>query len=569
MSHTSYKSAKTRLQRSELAVPGSSPKMFEKALNSDADYIFLDLEDAVSPNDKVTARENVINALKDLDWRGHGKTISVRINGLDTHYMYRDVVELMIQAGEFIDTLLIPKVGVRDDVYMVDCMVTQIEQERELKNKVGLECLIESALGMVNIEDIAQSSDRLEALHFGVADYAASLRARTVVIGGLNPDYPGDQWHHGLSKLVATCRAYGLRPIDGPFGDIKDPDGYIKAAKRGAAIGIEGKWAIHPSQIEHANDVFSPPQAEVDKAKRIIEELAKAAAEGKGAAQLDGRMIDAASERMAENIVNIDNLIQSKKIMNIHEYQAKEILSRFGVSIPKGGVAYSPENAKDRATELGGDLWVVKAQIHSGARGKAGGIIVCKSEQEVSDAANKLLGKTLVTHQTGPEGKTVQRIYVEEGTDIKKEFYLGLVFDRSTESIMVVASSEGGMSVEEIAEEKPESLIKTRIEAAVGMQAYQAREIAFALGLESKAINRCAQAILGAYKAFSTSDATMVEINPLVLTGDDHVLALDCKMSFDDNALYRNPELAELRDKSQEDPKETYAADRGLNLYST
>ena len=313
MSHTSYKSAKTRLQRSELAVPGSSPKMFEKALNSDADYIFLDLEDAVSPNDKVTARENVINALKDLDWRGHGKTISVRINGLDTHYMYRDVVELMIQAGEFIDTLLIPKVGVRDDVYMVDCMVTQIEQERELKNRVGLECLIESALGMVNIEDIAKSSDRLEALHFGVADYAASLRARTVVIGGLNPDYPGDQWHHGLSKLVATCRAYGLRPIDGPFGDIKDPDGYIKAAKRGAAIGIEGKWAIHPSQIEHANDVFSPPQAEVDKAKRIIEELAKAAAEGKGAAQLDGRMIDAASERMAENIVNIDNLIQSKK----------------------------------------------------------------------------------------------------------------------------------------------------------------------------------------------------------------------------------------------------------------
>ena len=251
--------------------------------------------------------------------------------------------------------------------------------------------------------------------------------------------------------------------------------------------------------------------------------------------------------------------------MNIHEYQAKEILAKFGVSIPKGGIAYSPENAKDRATELGGDLWVVKAQIHSGARGKAGGIIVCNNEQEVSEAANKLLGKTLVTHQTGPEGKTVQRVYVEEGTDIKKEFYLGLVFDRSTESIMVVASSEGGMSVEEIAEEKPESLIKTRIEAAVGMQSFQAREIAFALGLEAKAINRCAQAILGAYKAFSTSDATMVEINPLVLTGDDHVLALDCKMSFDDNALFRNPQLSELRDKSQEDPKETYAADRGLN----
>ncbi|MDG2106961.1 MAG: CoA ester lyase [Gammaproteobacteria bacterium] len=313
MSHTSYENARARVQRSELAVPGSSPKMFEKALNSTADFIFLDLEDAVSPNDKVTARENVIKALKEMDWRGNGKTISVRINGLDTHYMYRDVVEIMCQAGEFVDTLLIPKVGVQGDVYMVDCMVNQIEQERGLKNKVGLECLIETALGMVNIEEIAQSSKRLEALHFGVADYAASLRARTVVIGGLNPDYPGDQWHHGLAKLVATCRAYGLRPIDGPFGDFNDPEGYIDAAKRGAAIGIEGKWAIHPSQIEHANTVFSPPVKEVEKAHRIIEELAKAAAEGKGAAQLDGRMIDAASEKMAENIININNLIQSKK----------------------------------------------------------------------------------------------------------------------------------------------------------------------------------------------------------------------------------------------------------------
>ena len=313
MSHTSYKSAKVRLQRSELAVPGSSPKMFDKALNSDADYVFLDLEDAVAPNDKVTARENVIKSLKEMDWRSKGKTISVRINGLDTHYMYKDVIELMTEAGEYIDTILIPKVGLRDDVYVVDCLVSQIEQERNLSSKIGLECLIESALGMVNIAEIAQSSSRLEALHFGVADYAASLRARTVVIGGLNPNYPGDQWHHGLSKLVATCRAFGLRPIDGPFGDIKDSNGYIDAAKRGAAIGIEGKWAIHPSQIEHANEVFSPPSEEVEKAKRIIEELKKAADEGRGAAQLDGRMIDAASERMAENIVNIDNLIQSKK----------------------------------------------------------------------------------------------------------------------------------------------------------------------------------------------------------------------------------------------------------------
>jgi malate-CoA ligase subunit beta len=251
--------------------------------------------------------------------------------------------------------------------------------------------------------------------------------------------------------------------------------------------------------------------------------------------------------------------------MNIHEYQAKEILSEYGVPIPNGHIADSPQNAKDSAVKIGGNLWVVKAQIHSGARGKAGGIIVCKNEQEVSDATNKLLGKTLVTHQTGPEGKTVHKVYIEEGTDIKKEFYLGLVFDRSSESIMVVASSEGGMSIEEIAQEKPDSIVKTKVEAAVGLQSFQAREIAFGLGLEGKAINRCAKAILGTYQAFCSSEATMVEINPLVLTGDENILALDCKMSFDDNALFRIPELAALKDESQEDLKETYAAEQGLN----
>ena len=310
MSHKYYKPAKSRLHRSELAVPGSSPKMFEKALNSAADYVFLDLEDAVSPNDKVQARSNVIKALNEINWREKGKTISVRINSLDTHYMYRDLVEIVEQAGENVDTILVPKVGTESDVYMVDCMLTQIETNKKIKNKIGIECLKETALGMSNIKEIAKASDRLEALHFGVADYAASLRARTVVIGGLNPDYPGDQWHHGLSELVMTCRAYGLRAIDGPFGDFNDPDAYISAAKRGASIGIEGKWAIHPSQIELANKVFSPPEEEVHKAKRILEELDKASKEGKGAAQLDGRMIDAASARMAENIVNIDKLIK-------------------------------------------------------------------------------------------------------------------------------------------------------------------------------------------------------------------------------------------------------------------
>ena len=312
MSHQFYAPARPRLQRSELAVPGSSPKMFEKALNSNADYIFLDLEDAVSPNDKLPARANIIKALKEINWREKGKTISVRINSLDTHYMYSDLVNIIEQAGDKVDTILIPKVGTSSDVYMVDCLLTQIENNKKLKNKIGIECLIETALGMSNIKEIAKSSDRLEALHFGVADYAASLRARTVVIGGLNPDYPGDQWHHGLSQLVMTCRAYGLRAIDGPFGDFKDSKAYVASAKRAAAIGIEGKWAIHPSQIDLANEVFSPPEAEVNKAKRILEELDKAAKEGKGAAQLDGRMIDAASARMAENIVNINKLIQSK-----------------------------------------------------------------------------------------------------------------------------------------------------------------------------------------------------------------------------------------------------------------
>ena len=312
MSHLYYKPRKTRLHRSELAVPGSSPKMFEKAITSNADVVFLDLEDAVSPQDKIPSRKNIIKAIKEMNWKEKGKTISIRINSLDTHYMYRDVIEIVEEVGEKIDTILIPKAGSASDVYMVDCLLTQIEDNKKFKNKIGIECLIETALGMSNIKEIAKSSERLEALHFGVADYAASLKARTVIIGGLNPDYPGDQWHHGLSQLVMTCRAYGLRAIDGPFGDFNDKDAYIASAKRAAAIGFDGKWAIHPSQIDLANEVFSPPEKEVNKAIRILEELEKAAKEGKGAAQLDGRMIDAASARMAENVVNINNQIKNK-----------------------------------------------------------------------------------------------------------------------------------------------------------------------------------------------------------------------------------------------------------------
>ena len=312
MSHTRYAPARQRLQRSELAVPGSNPALFAKAAASDVDYVFLDLEDAVAPGDKEQARRNVIEGLRDIDWRGLGKTISVRINGIDTHYMYRDVVDVVEQAGEHLDTILIPKVGVAADVYMVDAMVSQIEEAMGLTNPIGIEVLIETTLGMANVEAIATSSPRLEAMHFGVADYAASCRARTTNIGGLNPNYPGDQWHEGLSRMLVACRAYGIRPIDGPFGDFNDPDGYMDGARRAAALGYEGKWAIHPSQIGLANEVFSPPAEEVDRAHRILAALAEAAAEGRGAAQLEGRMIDAASARMAENVVAQAAAIQDR-----------------------------------------------------------------------------------------------------------------------------------------------------------------------------------------------------------------------------------------------------------------
>ena len=315
MSYTLHPLRKARLQRSELAVPGSNPTMIEKAVKSAADYIFLDCEDAVAPPDKEQARKNIIQALNDIDWKGAGKTVSVRINGLDTHYMYRDVVDIMEQAGSKLDTILAPKVGVPADLYTVEAICSQVEAAKGLKNKVMLEALIETALGMANVEAIAAYNvthgHRLEALHFGVADYSASNRARTVVIGGLNPDYPGDQWHFALSRMTVACRAYGLRPIDGPFGYFSDPDGYKAGARRAAALGIEGKWAIHPSQIELANEVFSPPTKEVERAQKIIAALKEAEAQGKGAASLDGKMIDAASERMARNVIIVADAIKA------------------------------------------------------------------------------------------------------------------------------------------------------------------------------------------------------------------------------------------------------------------
>ncbi len=251
--------------------------------------------------------------------------------------------------------------------------------------------------------------------------------------------------------------------------------------------------------------------------------------------------------------------------MDIHEYQAKELLAGFGVGIPRGGVAYSPEQAVYRASEIGGNRWAVKAQIHSGARGKAGGVKICSTEDEVRQAAKGLLGKRLVTHQTGPEGRVVHRLYIEQAVPIERELYIGLVLDRKSERIMVVAAPQGGMEIEEIAKGSPSTILREVVEPAVGMTSFQAREIAFGLGLAPAQVSRAVTTLLGAYRAFRDLDATMVEINPLVVTKDGATLALDAKMTFDDNALFRRPNVSELRDYAEEDPREAQAAEHGLN----
>lgn len=250
--------------------------------------------------------------------------------------------------------------------------------------------------------------------------------------------------------------------------------------------------------------------------------------------------------------------------MDIHEYQAKEIISNLGVAIPRGALAYSPEQAAFRAREIGGKKWVVKAQVHSGGRGKAGGIKVCSSDAEILEATESMFGRRLVTNQTTDAGKGIYRVYVEEATDIQKEIYLGFVLDRSSQRIMIVASAQGGMEIEEISEQNPESIVRATVEPAVGFQDFQGREIAFELGLEPGLVSQFVETLHGCYRAFRDYDATMVEVNPLVVTGDERIMALDAKMTFDDNALFRHPHIAELRDKSQEDPRESQAADRGL-----
>ncbi len=251
--------------------------------------------------------------------------------------------------------------------------------------------------------------------------------------------------------------------------------------------------------------------------------------------------------------------------MDIHEYQAKELLSGYGVKIAEGGLAYSPEDAVQRAREIGGNVWVVKAQIHSGARGKAGGIKICKTHDEVEKAAEALLGKKLVTHQTGAAGKVCNRLYIEAGTDIAKELYFCFLVDRTSEKIVMIGSQQGGVEIEDTAITNPDAIKKIEIEPAVGLQDFQAREMAFALGLDSTLMSHAVKTIKGCYRALRDLDANMLEINPLVITKSGELIALDAKMDFDENALFRRQKIAELRDKTQEDPRETAAADRGLS----
>jgi malyl-CoA/(S)-citramalyl-CoA lyase len=317
---------RARANRSQLSVPASNRRFLEKAPQSNADIIMFDLEDSVPVADKASARRSLIEALHDLDWAGH--TLSVRINGLDTPFMYRDVVDVIEQAGHKLDLVMIPKVGTAADVYTVDVLLSQIEAAKGRSRVLGIEVLIESALGMQNIDAIAGASRRLESLHFGPGDFAASIGARTMTIGGPHPGYAvltdpdgrgervahwNDMWHAPLSRLVVAARAHGLRPIDGPYADFRDEAGFRAAAMRAAVLGLEGKWVIHPGQIELANEVFSPSAEEIDKAKRILAAMAQAESEGLGAVTLDGRMIDIASIRQAEALVRKTEAIAARQ----------------------------------------------------------------------------------------------------------------------------------------------------------------------------------------------------------------------------------------------------------------
>ena len=306
-----------RPNRCQLFGPGSRPAIFEKMATSAADVINLDLEDSVSPADKDEARANVIKAINDIDWGN--KTLSVRINGLDTEFWYRDVVELLEKAGERLDQIMIPKVGCAGDIYAVDALVTSIEMAKKRTKPINFEVIIETAAGLAHVEEIAASSPRMVAMSLGAADYAASMGMQTTGIGGTQNNYYmhgpngethwGDPWHSVTVAIVAACRTHGLLPVDGPFGDFSDDAGFEAQAHRSATLGMVGKWAIHPKQIALANEIFTPSEAQITEAREILAAMEQATAEGQGAAVYKGRLIDIASIKQAQVIVKQAEII--------------------------------------------------------------------------------------------------------------------------------------------------------------------------------------------------------------------------------------------------------------------
>lgn len=316
MSFTIPPSPPARPNRCQLFGPGSRPELFEKLATSEADVVNIDLEDSVSPNDKAAARANTIKAINEIDWGK--KTLSVRINGLDTEFWYRDVVDLVEQTNGRLDLIMIPKAGVAADLYAVDALVSSIELAKASEKKIGFEAIIETALGFSNVHAIAASSKRLQSLHLGAADFAASMGMQTTGIGGTQDGYYvlppkdsdgdrapafGDAWHSVVSAIVAACRSNGVLPVEGPFGDFSDDDGFVAQARRVATLGMVGKWAIHPKQVALANSVFTPSEKQVTEAREILQAMEEATKSGQGATTYKGRLIDIASIKQAEVIV--------------------------------------------------------------------------------------------------------------------------------------------------------------------------------------------------------------------------------------------------------------------------
>jgi malyl-CoA/(S)-citramalyl-CoA lyase len=323
MSFTVQPSPPARPNRCQLFGPGSRPELFEKMAASAADVVNLDLEDSVAPSDKAAARANVVKAINGIDWGR--KTLSVRINGLDTPYWVRDVVDLMEQTEGRLDLIMIPKAGNAKDVYAVDAMVSAIEAEKGRSKRLGLEVIIETAAGLAHVEEIAASSPRMQAMSLGPADYAAFMGMQTTAIGGTQANYYmiedprddaqpraihyADPWHYPVVAIVAACRTHGVLPVDGPFGDFSDPEGFKAQALRSATLGMVGKWAIHPSQVAMANEIFTPSEKAVARARRVLEAMEEAKKSGAGAVALDGKLIDLASIRQAEVVVKQAELI--------------------------------------------------------------------------------------------------------------------------------------------------------------------------------------------------------------------------------------------------------------------